>query len=233
RLGHVAVIARGFSYVAGYGLRLLPVLQSPSQLRAEYGPDLAEEIIANCGVEIAFAPKALKVANDLSERLGFWTYVGRSSSRPSLLSRGQRSLTESDQRRALMMPQELIQMPADRLVVLRAGMPPVLGRKIVFWREAAFRRRVLPPPSIPPRPCPPVTATTPPPIEESAAMPREPRRSADPGVDDLTLRLGPTLEAGGFEPLPPSGATEADVEAWVTRFIDASMIQDEAARHGR
>ena len=37
--------------------RLLPVLQSPAQLRAEYGQDLAEEIIANCGVEIAFAPK--------------------------------------------------------------------------------------------------------------------------------------------------------------------------------
>ena len=35
RVGHAAVIARGFSYVAGYGLRLLPVLQSPAQLRAE------------------------------------------------------------------------------------------------------------------------------------------------------------------------------------------------------
>ncbi len=81
RLGHAAVIAHGFSYVAGYGLRLLPVLQSPAQLRAEYGPDLAEEIMANCGVEIAFAPKELKIAQDLSERLGYWTYLGRSNSR--------------------------------------------------------------------------------------------------------------------------------------------------------
>ena len=57
RLGHASVIAQGLSYVAGYGVRLLPVLQSPAQLRAEYGADLAEEIMANCGVEIAFAPK--------------------------------------------------------------------------------------------------------------------------------------------------------------------------------
>ena len=34
KLGHAPVIARSFSYVAGYGLRLLPVLQSPAQLRA-------------------------------------------------------------------------------------------------------------------------------------------------------------------------------------------------------
>jgi hypothetical protein len=50
RLGHAAVLAHAFAYVAGFGLGLLPVLQSPAQLRAEYGPDLAEEIITNCGV---------------------------------------------------------------------------------------------------------------------------------------------------------------------------------------
>src|SRR5690606_16931802 len=152
RLGHAAVIARAFSYVAGYGLRLLPVLQSPAQLRAEYGPDLAEEIMANCGVEIAFAPKELKVAQDLSERLGYWTYVSRSKSRPTLLSSGHRSTTESDQRRALMMPQELIAMRQSRLLVLRAGMPPVKARKIVYWRVRAFARRILPPPVVPAHP---------------------------------------------------------------------------------
>lgn len=132
RLGHATVIAHGFSYVAGYGLRLLPVLQSPAQLRAEYGADLAEEIMANCGVEIAFAPKELKVAQDLSERLGTWTYAGRTKSRPALLSSGHWSTTESDQRRPLMLPQELIQMPANWLIVLKAGMPPVRGDKIVY-----------------------------------------------------------------------------------------------------
>ena len=110
RLGHAGVLAHGFSFVAGYGLRMLAVLQSPSQLRAEYGPDLAEEIVANCGVEIAFTPKELKIAQELSARLGDYTYEGRSRSRPSGLSSGRRSQTESEQRRALMLPQEL---PAD------------------------------------------------------------------------------------------------------------------------
>jgi type IV secretion system protein VirD4 len=218
RLGHAAVIAHGFSYVAGYGLRLLPVLQSPAQLRAEYGPDLAEEIMANCGLEIAFAPKELKVAQDLSERLGFWTYSSRSHSRPTLLSGGRRSTTESDQRRALMMPQELIQMDPGQLILLRAGMPPVRGRKIQYWREKAFTQRVAAPPTVAAHPA----IATPGPV---AAMPLA---GAAPRQDDLTLDLViPALVAAGFEPLPPEGATDAEVEGWMERFIDASATRQE------
>ena len=222
RLGHASVIAHAFSYVAGYGLRLLPVLQSPAQLRAEYGPDLAEEIMANCGVEIAFAPKELKVAQDLSERLGTWTYLGRTKSRPALLSTGHWSTTESDQRRPLMLPQELIQMSARRLVVLKAGIPPVRGDKIVYWREKAFARRILPPPAVPVHagfgtspPAPPA----PPPVYGGS----EDRR------DPLTLDVA-ALPAG-LDPLP-EGASEAEVEDWVERFIDTSA-QLKEVNHAR
>lgn len=54
RLGRASIIASAFSYVAGYGIRLLPVIQSRSQLRGIYGEHVADEIIANCGVEVAF-----------------------------------------------------------------------------------------------------------------------------------------------------------------------------------
>jgi type IV secretion system protein VirD4 len=225
RLGHAGVIARGFSYVAGYGLRLLPVLQSPAQLRAEYGPDMAEEIMANCGVEVAFAPKELKVAQDLSERLGYWTYAGRSKSRPALLSNGHRSTTEADQRRALMMPQELIQMPADRLIVLRAGMPPVRGGKIVYWRERAFATRVAPPPVVPSHAAFAGAATSHAELT-SSPPPSSSVRAISP--DELTLNLViPTLAAEGLEPLPERGATDEAVEAWVERYIDASVQQSQ------
>jgi type IV secretion system protein VirD4 len=226
RLGHARVIAHAFSYVAGYGLRLLPVLQSPAQLRAEYGPDLAEEIIANCGVEIAFAPKELKIAQELSERLGAYTYEGRSRSRPTGLAKGHRSRTDSDQRRPLMLPQELMQMPPERLIVLRAGLPPVRGRKIVYWRERLFTCRQQPAPAIPVHPgagqAPPALAPVPSPV-------------GDAQVDaDLRLTLMlPALEAAGLEPLPPEGAGEAEVADWVERFIDSSVRLPGEPDHGR
>jgi type IV secretion system protein VirD4 len=204
--------------VAGYGLRLLPVLQSPAQLRAEYGADLAEEIMANCGVEIAFAPKELKVAQDLSERLGTWTYAGRSKSRPALLSSGHWSTTESDQRRPLMLPQELIQMPANRLIVLKAGIPPIRGEKIVYWKDVAFRRRLVPAPSITPRP--------------TTAWPSAARAADASSPDDpLTLKLDLAALPEGVAPLKDS-ATEAEVEAWVEHFIDASA-QPREVTHAR
>lgn len=225
RLGHAEVIAKGFAYVAGYGLRLLPVLQSPAQLRAEYGPDVTEEILANCAVEVVFAPKALRLANELSERLGYTTVRSPARSRPTGLSRGHRSISESDQRRALLLPQELMQLPADDLIVLKAGVPPVRGRKIAYYRERAFSTRVRPPPAIPKTPQPDTTDP------EPASMSAPSSAASSP----MTLEaIAPLLAAEGLDPLPPVGASPDTIEAWVERFIDASAHPNpEEARHGR
>lgn len=220
RLGHAEVLAKAFAYVAGYGLRLLPVLQSPAQLRAEYGPDVTEEILANCAVEIVFAPKELRLARDLSERLGDTTVRSSSRSRPAGLSRGQRSVSESDQRRALMLPQELSQMPDDQLIILKAGLPPVRGGKLRYYQDPVFRRRVIAPPVIAPL---------------APALPASPPDDAGAtGPDPLTLEaIVPMLAAEGLEPLPPEGASPEAVAAWVDRYIDAtSPLSEKDLTHG-
>jgi type IV secretion system protein VirD4 len=152
RLGKAPVIASAFSYVAGYGLRLLPVIQSRSQPRGIYGADVTDEIIANCGLEVVFTPKELRVANELSERLGFFTMNVKSKSRTIHGMLANRSISESDQRRALMMPQELMQMPKADLLLLRGGIPPVRARKIEYFRSRRFTSRISDPPKVSPRP---------------------------------------------------------------------------------
>jgi type IV secretion system protein VirD4 len=150
RLGRASVIASAFSYVAGYGIRLLPVIQSRSQLRGVYGEHVADEIVANCGIEVAFTPKELRVANDLSERIG---YVGQASTTKSLTINGllaNRSKSISEQRRALLLPQELMQFPPDKLILLRGGIPPIIGTKIAYYSNRFFKRRAFPPPPVPP-----------------------------------------------------------------------------------
>jgi len=149
RLGRASVIASAFSYVAGYGIRLLPVIQSRSQLRGVYGEHVADEIVANCSVEVAFTPKELRVANDLSERIG---YVGQDSVTKSLTINGllaNRSKAISEQRRALMLPQELMQFSAYKLILLRGGIPPIIGSKFAYFSSRFFKRRVFPPPIVP------------------------------------------------------------------------------------
>jgi type IV secretion system protein VirD4 len=150
RLGRASVIASAFSYVAGYGIRLLPVIQSRSQLRGVYGEHVADEIIANCGVEVAFTPKELRVANELSDRIG---YVGQESVTRSLTINGllaNRSKSMSEQRRALLLPQELMQFPTDRLILLRGGIPPIIGTKIFYFKSRFFKKRAFPPPVVVP-----------------------------------------------------------------------------------
>jgi type IV secretion system protein VirD4 len=152
RIGRAQVIASAFSYVAGYGIRLLPVIQSRSQLRAVYGEHVANEIVANCGVEVAFTPKELRVANELSERIG---YVGQESVTKSLTIHGilaNRSKSMSDQRRALLLPQELMQFPEGELLLLRGGIPPIHGDKIRFYADGLFRSRIMAAPVVPPIP---------------------------------------------------------------------------------
>ena len=152
RIGRAQVIASAFSYVAGYGIRLLPVIQSRSQLRAVYGEHVANEIVANCGVEVAFTPKELRVANELSERIG---YIGQESITKSLTIHGvlaNRSKSMSDQRRALLLPQELMQFPDSELLLLRGGIPPIHGDKIRYFADGLFKARVEPAPEVPPIP---------------------------------------------------------------------------------
>ena len=152
RLGRASVIASAFSYVAGYGIRLLPVIQSRSQLRGVYGEHVADEIIANCGVEVAFTPKELRVANDLSDRLGYIGQDSISKSRQFQGLFGNRSQTITDQRRALMLPQELMQFPPDKLILLRGGIPPIIGTKIAYFGSRFFKKRNVPAPIVEPLP---------------------------------------------------------------------------------
>jgi len=112
-----------------------------------------------------------------------------------------------------------IQMDPGQLILLRAGMPPVRGRKIQYWREKAFKDRVASPPTVAAHPA----------IATGASISALPPIAAGaPCQDDLGLELvAPALEAAGFEALPAEGATDAEVEGWMERFIDASAIRQE------
>jgi len=100
-------------------------------------------------VEVAFTPKELRVANDLSERLG---YVGQDSITKSLTINellANRSKSISEQRRALLLPQELMQFPNDRMILLRGGIPPIIGTKITYFSSPFFKARAFPAPQVP------------------------------------------------------------------------------------
>jgi len=154
-LGPMPVLADAFSYVAGYNMRMMLVMQSKAQLRdpALYGPDKAVAILDNCGIEVVFGTKNNELAKELSERLGYDTVEGVSQSGPRFwrMFRGKAAnQTESDQRRALLLPQEIINLKPREAIVLRAGMHPAKVRRIRYHKDRYFKRLLRDAPEITP-----------------------------------------------------------------------------------
>jgi type IV secretion system protein VirD4 len=144
-MGKVGVLSKGISYIAGYGLRLLPIIQSPAQIRSTYGHDEAETFIDNHALRIVFKPENLKVAKEISDSLGTATVSNqsRSKSRASeLWSKTTRSENTSESSRALMMPQEVLyNMPVDECIIFYGACPPIKAKKIVWYKDPVFKTR--------------------------------------------------------------------------------------------
>ncbi|WP_299960846.1 type IV secretory system conjugative DNA transfer family protein [uncultured Roseobacter sp.] len=150
-VGELPSFKRGIGYFAGYGLTVLTIIQTPAQLSDIYGTDGAAAYMDNAGVEIVFTPKSLKEARNLSERFGTHAMESSSTSKSKHLidSKGT-TVSISEQKRALMMPQELLAMDQSKVLVIIAGHPPVKANKLRFYAEEVFLERSrIPPPYIP------------------------------------------------------------------------------------
>ena len=150
-IGKVNILAKAVSYIAGYNLRLLPIIQSLSQLESVYGREDARTFVTNHAMQILFAPREQKDANEYSEMLGTFTEKGISESRSKqILDPKGSSESISDQKRALMLPQELKELGQWKEIVLLENTKPILCEKIRYYDDPAFTSRVTDPPVVPP-----------------------------------------------------------------------------------
>ena len=149
-VGELPAFKRGIGYFAGYGLKVLTIIQTPAQLADIYGVDGAAAYMDNAGVEIVFTPKSLKEARNLSERFGTLAMESQSTSKSKhLADRKGTTISTSEQKRALMMPQELLAMDQSQALVIIAGHPPVKANKLRYYAEEVFlERSKIPPPDI-------------------------------------------------------------------------------------
>lgn len=137
-IGKVDILANAVSYMAGYNIRLLPIIQSMAQLDATYGKEQARTLITNHALQILYAPREQQDANDYSEMLGYTTIKKESITRGKELSRSER-----EERRALMLPQELKAMGNDKEVFVYEGLAhPVICDKIKYYQDKFFTQRL-------------------------------------------------------------------------------------------
>ena len=151
-LGHLEAVETAMGLMAGHGVQLWPILQDFSQLKSLYG-ERWQTFLANAGVVQAFSVAENMTAEYLSDMLGTRTVTLRGESAGWSAGRHGRSKNHTEnltvQGRPLLMPDELMRLPADQELLLMPGRRPALLKRLRYYTDPEFRGRFDP---FPPRP---------------------------------------------------------------------------------
>ena len=131
-LGKIEIVQKSVAFMAGYNMRLMLIFQSKSQVEGVYGKEGAKDIFANMACQVEYTPTEQDQAEELSRKLGTETVKGKSVSR-NRGKGGGGSVSTSDQSRALMLPQELKEMDADKEIIFFRRTPPIFCDKAFYY----------------------------------------------------------------------------------------------------
>jgi type IV secretion system protein VirD4 len=140
-MGRVDVLSARIALTAGYGVRDLSIIQSLSQLDATYGPDEARSFLTNHAASVVFTPREQHDAETYSTALGDTTLNRRNRS----TGKGGTTYTHTEERRALLLPQELKELPEDEEIIFLEGCRPIRCRKNWYFKDRRLRKRLLAP----------------------------------------------------------------------------------------
>ena len=148
-LGRLDFFETALAFMAGYGIRAYLIAQSLNQISKAYGENNA--ILDNCHVRIAFSSNDERTAKRISDALGTATelraqrnYAGHRLA-PWL---SHVMVSKQETARALLTPGEVMQLPPQDELVLVSSLPPIRAKKLKYYEDRNFTRRVLPVPDL-------------------------------------------------------------------------------------
>jgi type IV secretion system protein VirD4 len=224
-LGRIPIIGEAISYLPGYNVRVVMVVQTPSQLREVYGAHTAETMLKSLAARIVFAAKDYNDAREISDELGYTTVRVKTISRPLFdfaNAKGQRARSQnvSEQRRALLLPQEVKSLGTEEAIIFYEGLRPIRCRKIRYFEDRRFISRLLPPPEIA---APRASQTA---IDEAAA--ELDHASGRVPTGEPTVPADPRPREAKEAPIATREATAADIDR-----LDSLTLEDFAADFDR
>lgn len=153
-MGRVQIIQKSVAYTAGYNMRYLLIYQTDAQLKERdiYGVEGAKVLRKNMGLSIIFPPKEIDDSvRELSETLGYKTVKTPTTSITTSSSGSSRNRGYRLDRRALLLPQEIIDLGIEKApqtdvglnqIILMENMKPFIAEKIIYFQEPMFMDRV-------------------------------------------------------------------------------------------
>ena len=203
-LGEMKQFHAGIAYFRGYNVRLLLVVQDTQQLKGIYEEHGMNTFLSNSTYRITYAANNVETANLISQLIGNKTVKQKSMNKPKYLdlNPATRTIHESEIQRALLLPQEVIGLPRDEQIILIESTPPIKTKKITYYKESFFTRRLLDPIEIPTQePFDPEKFKTK--KQKEAEKPAEQAKTAAPPPPPPP----PSTPAAAMPPVPPIAET--------------------------
>ncbi len=150
-LGEMNQFKYGIAYFRGYKVRLFLIIQDTEQLKDIYEEAGMNSFLANSTYRITFAANTVETANLISQLIGNKTVKQISRNSPVFLdlNPSSRSKHMSETQRALLLPQEVIGLPRDEQIILVESQPPIKTKKIFYFKDPFFTKRLLPHTNVP------------------------------------------------------------------------------------
>jgi hypothetical protein len=150
-LGKMEQFKSGIAYFRGYRVRLFLIIQDTQQLKGTYEDAGMNSFLSNSTFRITFAANNYETANLISQLCGNKTVEQTSRSKPQFfdMNPATRTMNVSEVSRALLLPQEVIQLPRDEQIILIESQPPIRSKKIFYYQDKFFTTRLLPPTFVP------------------------------------------------------------------------------------
>lgn len=146
--GYMPLIKKGLAFLRGYRVRVVIIVQSPAQIEELYGVAGKRSINDTCKYRVYFQPNDYETAKAISVELGTLTV---NTSTRNVSSKGGTSKNHASGRRELMLPDEVMRLGENKMIVFAEGSRPFRIKKLRYFDDARFSQRAsIKPPTVPP-----------------------------------------------------------------------------------
>lgn len=144
RLSRMPFFSDALSYVAGYNIKVMLIMQSKGQLDAPDSYGKGNTIIESCRVRCVYTPQDPDTAQWISDALGPKTEVHQQTTytghrlAPWL---GHVMVADQESARPLLDAAEVCKIPATDAIVLVAGFPPFKAKRLKYYEDSLLAAR--------------------------------------------------------------------------------------------
>jgi type IV secretion system protein VirD4 len=240
RLSRMPFFTDALSYVAGYNIKVMLIMQSKGQLDAPDSYGKGNTILESCRIRSVYTPQDPDTAQWISDSLGPKTEVHQQTTytghrlAPWL---GHVMVADQESGRPLLDPAEICKLPATDAIVLVAGFPPFKAKRLKYYQDESLCARADLPtlqlkpggpyPFRPPQRSNPWGKTT----ETTEVVPRA--RASTPPIKDTVNVIDVALGSSAVTALPDEVHAEIQLQLALEAEVSAQNLAAALDEHDR